>query len=287
MIEAETVEGGMIVRRGYIAESELDLSMLPALQSVGLQHLMKLDEQDSGYRSPVDIAWFEPIGHPGTRCAALLQMVSLTRSPSPELRRALADYRVNSPALRLDANCNTVQYTDEQRKDLGYYLGRDGHVISDNSARCADFRGRPKGKLTISRRTAFAHDIRHNAAQVSRWGNENIDEAGRWTTIGLNAGLNARGVPFMTYLRDGFTVAWPSNVLLSSYILDNGASRERCVALVATQGSKEWVGLIEIAKDEQLSPAVSAYRGGWDATKPLKHLGNQLAAALEYSTADD
>ena len=31
MIEAETVEGGMIVRRGYIAESELDLSMLPAL----------------------------------------------------------------------------------------------------------------------------------------------------------------------------------------------------------------------------------------------------------------
>jgi hypothetical protein len=283
--EAETVEGGMIVRRGYLAESELDQSMLPKLQTTGLQNLIRLDEQDSGYRSPAEIAWFEPIDHPGTRCAALLQMVSLSPTPSAELRQALADYRVKSPPVRLDAKCETVRYTDEQRATLGYFQGDEGPVSADLAVRCEGFRNGPKDRLTITRRTAFAHEIKHNSARVSRAGNKNLDRAGRWTTIGLNAALNSRGLPYMTYLHDGFTVAWPSNVALVSYILDGNT---RCVALVAKQGSKTWVGVIEIPKDDQPSPAVSeADQGGWDAEKPLKLLGSELADALDYSDVDN
>jgi hypothetical protein len=283
--EAETVEGGMIIRRGYLAESELDQSMLPKLQTTGLQNLIKLYEQDSGYRSPVEIAWFEPIDHPGTRCAALLQMVSLSPTPSAELRQALSDYRVKSPPVRLDAKCETLRHTDDQRATLGYFQGDEGQVSANLAVRCEGFRNGPKERLTITRRTAFAHEIKHNSARVSHAGNKNLDGAGRWTTIGLNAALNSRGLPYMTYLNEGFTVAWPSNVALVSYILDDDA---RCVALVAKQGSKTWVGMIEIPKDDQPSPAVSeADQGGWDAEKPLKLLGSELADALEYSIVDN
>lgn len=285
--EAETYEGGMVVRRGYLAESELDLAMLPALHTAGLQHLLKLNEDDSGHYSPVEIAWFEPIGYPGTRCAALLQTMSLTRTPSKELQQGLADYRVKSPAMRLGPDCKPVAYSSGERKALGYE-GKSGRISLDKSASCTDFQQGPKERLIISRYTAFAHNIKHNAANVSRLGIENVDDVGRWATIGINSGLNARKLPHMDYLRDGFTIDRPTNVALSSYILDGNGRGQRCVALVATQGSKQWVGILDIAIDTQVSPAISeVYRGGWDAKKPLERLGNELAASLEYSTAED